>query len=134
MKLNSKTKFAFISICFIFSVVGFMIRLPSNFSHLDKELHALFYFLAAAFLNLIFWNTNIAKHILIFIALFLFGITIEYAQEYSNKLFHKKIHGRFDIEDVHANLKGLVMFSIVWILHMSILFAYNKLKHRNRAR
>lgn len=33
------------------SVIGFMVRLPKVFSPYDKELHSLFYFLAAGILN-----------------------------------------------------------------------------------
>jgi hypothetical protein len=112
----------------ILSIVGFMIKLPSSFRHIDKELHALFYFSAAAFLNILFTNKNIINHFLIFLLLFLFGVIIEYAQEYSNALFHIKIHGRFDLEDVQANLKGLILFSLIWIFFTSILFVYNKFK------
>jgi hypothetical protein len=53
---------------------------------------------------------------LIFIVLLLFGISIEYAQAYSNKLLHSRIHGRFDPEDVWANTKGLIWFSGVWVV------------------
>lgn len=99
------------------SILGFMIKLPSGFRHIDKELHALFYFLAAAFLNILFVNRKIPNHLLIFVILFVLGVSIEYAQEYSNKFFHKKIHGRYDKEDVEANLKGLIAFSIVWFIY-----------------
>jgi hypothetical protein len=112
----------------IFSIVGFMIKLPSYFRHIDKELHTLFYFSAAAFFNILFANNNITKHLLVFLLLFLFGVMIEYAQEYSNVLFHKKIHGRFDLEDVQANLKGLIIFSFIWLLFSSILFVYKKFR------
>jgi len=64
----------------------------------------------------------------IFISLYVFGAAIEYAQEYSNRYFHKKIHGRYDIEDIQANLKGLVLFSFLWILVVVILFVYQKFK------
>jgi hypothetical protein len=99
------------------SILGFMIKLPSSFRHIDKELHTVFYFLAAAFLNLLFANNKIRRHLLIFVILLVLGVTIEYAQEYSNKFFHAKIHGRYDKEDVQANLKGLIAFSIVWFIY-----------------
>ena len=35
--------------CFTVAFIGFMVKLPSAFRHMDKELHATFYFLAAAF-------------------------------------------------------------------------------------
>ena len=93
-----------------------MIKLPSGFRHIDKELHAAFYFLAAAFLNILFAKTNLVRHALIFVFLYLFGMAIEYAQAYSNKFFRKRIHGRFDPEDVAANLNGLIAFSVLWLV------------------
>lgn len=101
----------------ILSVIGFMVKLPSVFHHYDKELHAAFYFLAAGFLNILY-SKNLTTHILIFLFLLGFGIAIEYAQAYSNILLHKRIHGRFDIEDVKANTKGLIAFSILWIPYL----------------
>lgn len=99
------------------SVLGFMVKLPAAFRHIDKEMHTLFYFLAAAFLNVLFANNKIHRHLLIFVILFVLGVSIEYAQEYSNAFFHKKIHGRYDKADVEANLKGLIAFSIVWFIY-----------------
>jgi hypothetical protein len=103
-----------------------MVKLPAAFRHFDKELHALFYFFAAAFLNLLFAKKNIIVHLVIFGLLYVFGVGIEYAQEYSNTLLHKKIHGRFDIEDVHSNLKGLIACSIAWIIYVASWFVYKK--------
>ena len=128
MKLNNGTKALLILLCLSLAVIGFLVKLPSNFRQIDKELHSVFYFLAAAFINLLFANKNFIRHIVIFISLYLFGMAIEYAQEYSNKFFHKKIHGRYDIEDIQANLKGLVLFSIFWMLLIIILFVYQKFK------
>ena len=128
MKLNNWTKISLVVLFISLSVIGYMVKLPSNFRHIDKELHSAFYFAAAAFLNLLFAKRNIIKHVVIFISLYLFGLAIEYAQEYSNKFFRRKIHGRYDIEDIQANLKGLVLFSICWILVVAILFVYNRFK------
>ena len=128
MSLPNWARVLLILICFGVSVIGFMIKLPSAFRHVDKEMHTLFYFLAAAFLNVIFKNRNLIWHIVIFIILYLFSMAIEYAQEYSNKFFRKRIHGRYDVEDIQANLKGLVLFSMVWIVLVGIWFVYNKLK------
>ena len=125
MKLNTWTKLFLVSAAFIVAVICFMIKLPAGFKHIDKELHAAFYFLAAAFLNFLFANKKIGIHLLIFVVLFLFGILIEYAQEYSNKILHEKIHGRFDPEDVKSNLKGLVAFSICWMVYVGCMFMYN---------
>ncbi len=120
------TKIFLICACFAPSIVGFMVKLPTSFRHFDKELHAVFYFIAAAFLNKLFANKNLLGHLLIFGGLNLFGLSIEYAQEYSNKVFHTRIHGRFDPEDVQYNLKGLIAFSILWIIYVALLFVYNK--------
>jgi hypothetical protein len=128
MKLpfSNWTKISLVTVFLAASVIGFMIKLPSGFRHIDKELHAAFYFLAAAFLNVLFAGRKIGVHILIFIILFLFGIGVEYAQEYSNKLLHVRIHGHFDPEDVKSNLKGLIAFSFVWLVYVVLWFVYNK--------
>jgi hypothetical protein len=128
MKLtfNTGTKIGLVIACIIFSIIGFMIKLPSAFRHVDKELHTAFYFLAAAFLNGLFTNKKITIHVLIFIVLFLFGVSIEYAQEYSNKLLHVRIHGRYDPEDIQSNLKGLILYSILWIVYMVVSLGFNK--------
>ncbi len=127
MKLNNSTKIILVVLCLFMSASGFLIKLPSEFRHIDKELHSLFYFLAAAFLNILFANKNLIRHLVILAILYFFGIAIEYGQDYSNKFFHKRIHGRFDPEDVQANLKGLLFFSAVWILYTALLFAYSKM-------
>ncbi|QEC43789.1 hypothetical protein [Pseudobacter ginsenosidimutans] len=103
-----------------------MIKLPSVFRHHDKFLHAAFYFLAAAFLNILFTNRKLFRHILIFLILYLFSISIEYAQEYSNKFFRVKIHGRYDPEDVKYNLMGLVAFSAIWLLYWLVSMAMKR--------
>jgi len=127
LSLNKWTKISLVSVCFALSILGFMIKLPAIFRHYDKELHTVFYFFAAAFLNLLFANKKISRHLLIFGLLYLFGVSVEYAQEYSNKLFHTRIHGRYDIEDVRSNLKGLIAFSILWIIYIVFWFGYKKL-------
>src|SRR5579862_8857077 len=98
-KISNTTKVILVVVCFIASVIGFLVKLPSAFHHIDKKLHFSFYFLAAAFLNFLFNITNLVKHLLVTVALYLFGIGIEFAQEYYNKVFHVRIHGRFDPED-----------------------------------
>jgi hypothetical protein len=103
-----------------------MVKLPSALRHIDKELHAVFYFFAAAFLNLLFANKKIIRHIVIFGILYLFGMSVEYAQEYSNKFFHVKIHGHYDKEDIQSNLKGLLAFSILWIIYVVFYWVTKK--------
>jgi hypothetical protein len=122
LQLKSWTKIFLVFAFAGLSVLGFMIKLPSAFRHVDKEMHSIFYFMAAAFLNLLFAERKIARHLLIFGILYLFGVSIEYAQEYSNKFFHVRIHGRYDKEDILSNLKGLIAFSIPWFLYVVFSF------------
>jgi ABC-type multidrug transport system fused ATPase/permease subunit len=124
--LTAGQKVLVVLACFIVAVVGFMVKLPSAFRHIDKELHAVFYFLAAALLNIFFAGGKIGRHLLIFAVLALFGAAIEFGQEYSNKFFRNRIHGRFDPEDLQWNLKGLLAFSIVWIVYWIVLQGYKK--------
>ncbi|MBL0136260.1 MAG: hypothetical protein IPP79_20930 [Chitinophagaceae bacterium] len=126
MKLSPWIKILIALFCFAIAIIGFMIKLPSSFRHYDKELHALFYFLAAAFLNILFAKRNVLIHIVIFVFLYLFGMAIEWSQEYSNKVFHNRIHGRYDVEDVAANLKGLIIFSLIWLVYAVIFSIYKK--------
>lgn len=126
LPLNKWAKILLVIALLVISIIGFLIKLPSGFRHFDKELHSLFYFLAAAFLNLLFKTKKIAGHMLIFGILYLFGVAIEYAQAYSNKFFHIRIHGRYDPEDVQANLKGLIAFSVLWVIYYAFLFVCNK--------
>lgn len=128
MKLNNWIKAVLVIACFGVSVAGFLIKLPATFRHIDKEMHSLFYFLAAAFLNILFAKRNIIRHAVIFAGLYLFGMAIEYAQEYSNTFLHKRIHGRYDPEDIRYNLKGLIAFSVLWLICVSVMLLYNKLR------
>ena len=111
--------------CFSIAIIGFMIKLPSVFRSYDKELHSLFYFCAALFLNLLFYK----RLLIIFFFLLLFGVGIELSQQFSNRLFKRRIHGRFDIEDVYYNLIGLILFSIIWLFvsFMNYLFKNKKI-------
>ena len=128
MKLTNGIKILLTVLFIGASVVGFMVKLPSAFRHSDKGMHTLYYFLAAAFLNFLFAGKNIIRHGVIFIALYVFGVAIEYAQEYSNTFFRKKIHGRYDVEDIDANLKGLIYFSAVWVAIVGLWFIVNKFR------
>ena len=125
-KLTNTHKAILVFIFLIASIIGFMVKLPRSFRHHDKELHAAFYFLAAAFLNIMFTNGKLLRHMLIFAALYFFSVGIEYAQEYSNKFFRVKIHGRYDPEDVKYNLIGLIAFSGVWIIFMLFITMFKK--------
>jgi len=124
INLSPAVKFLLVFLCLVFSVAGFMVKLPSAFRHFDKELHTVFYFLAAAFLNLLFAGRNVVRHLLFFVMLYGFGMMIEYAQEYSNKFFHVRIHGRYDPEDLQANVKGLIAFSALWLTYVFLRFLF----------
>ncbi len=108
-----------VAFLFVCSLIGFMVPLPRLFHHYDKVLHALFYFAAAFILNFIYprrWH-------LIISGLFLFGIMIEFLQEFSNKIVGKMIHGKFDIQDVKYNTIGLIIgticfFTIQFLIQM----------------
>ncbi|MEP6846025.1 MAG: hypothetical protein ABI861_08475 [Panacibacter sp.] len=130
MKFSLKLwhKIVLTMVAFAAAIVCFMVRLPSIFSHYDKELHSLFYLLAAAFLNILFAKRNLLIHAFIFGMLYVFGVVIEYAQEFSNTFLHKKIHGRADPEDIHANLQGLIAFSALWLWYVIIYFAWKAIK------
>ncbi|MEJ8844407.1 hypothetical protein WG954_18580 [Lacibacter sp. H375] len=124
--LNIWQKLFIAVLCFGIAIVGFMLKLPAMFRGMDKEMHAAFYFLAAAFLNILFAKRNFIIHAFIFGFLFMFGYAIELAQEYSNKFFNKRIHGRFDPEDVASNLQGLIYFSAIWVVYAAISLLVRK--------
>lgn len=126
MGLTVQQKVLIAGACFAVAILGFMVKLPSGFRHIDKELHTAFYFLAAALLNVLFAHTKIVRHVVIFIALYFFGMAIEYGQAYSNKFFRSQIHGRFDPEDLHSNLIGLLAFSVLWLLYAMGMLVYKK--------
>lgn len=128
MKLNLSItqKIVLAVFCFGIAIVGFMLKLPSMFRGMDKEMHAAFYFVAAAFLNILFAKRNLLIHVFIFGFLYAFGYAIERAQEYSNKFFRSRIHGRFDPEDVAANLQGLLYFSVMWVIVVAISYLFKK--------
>jgi VanZ family protein len=92
-----------ITFLFVCSIIGFMVKLPRVFHHYDKVLHALFYFAAAFILNFIYPK----RWYFITAGLFFFGVMIEFFQEFSNKFVGKKIHGKFDIQDIKYNAIGL---------------------------
>lgn len=133
MKINLKLwqKLLIVFIAFAVASVGFMVKLPSNFSHYDKELHTIFYFLTAAFLNILFAKRNLLIHGIIFGVLYGFGVAVEYAQQYSNSFFRVRIHGNADPEDIHANLEGLLLFSALWIVYVLIFYAWKMSRKNN---
>lgn len=105
--MKNTHKVILISSLTIFSIIGFMMKLPKIFHHFDKELHLLFYLCATILVTILFpkrWLFSV-------LAIAFFGIIIELAQEFSNKIsiriIGKAIHGRFDIEDVKYNMIGV---------------------------
>ena len=128
--LSRQVKILLVIIFLIGTTIGFMIKLPATFRHIDKEMHAAFYFLAAGFLNLLFTERKLSRHIIIFVVLFLLGVAIELAQEYSNSFFHKRIHGRYDIEDIKSNSKGLIAYSMLWCIYVAFVFVYRKASYK----
>jgi hypothetical protein len=118
LKITTAQKVIITILVLACSVAGFMIRLPGVFRNYDRQLHAAYYFLAAAFFTLLYAGRNFRIHLLILAALAAFGLGIEYAQEYSNHLLHRRIHGRFDPEDVRYNIMGLAAFSAIWMLYL----------------
>ncbi len=107
--LNTITKIIIVIVCFTCAIIGFLIKIPVPLRGNDKLLHSAFYFMAAAFLHLLFRK----GFFVIMIALALFGVLIEYLQQVANQVTHSHIHGRFDKEDIYANLKGLLLYSAI---------------------
>jgi hypothetical protein len=129
--LSTSNRIIIAMMFFAVAIFGFMLKLPSAFRGIDKELHAAFYFLAAAFLNVLFAKRSLIRHVIIFVVLYLFGMAIEYSQAYSNRFFSKRIHGRFDPEDVQWNLNGLMAFSLVWIVCVVFLWIYKNISRKD---
>lgn len=124
--MSNTVKWVVVAVCFSGAVYGFMIKLPVPFRTIDLELHALFYFVASVLLNIIFKAKDLKTHLLIFGLLVTFGVSIEFAQEYSNYFFNKRIHGNFDKHDIKYNLLGLTCFSSLWLAYKTITFLINK--------
>jgi VanZ family protein len=118
--MRNTCKIILIIILAVISIVGFMVKLPKIFHHFDKELHMMFYFSATMIIAFFF-----PKRLMISsMGLALFGIIIEFAQEFSNKIsiriIGKAIHGRFDIEDVKYNMIGIFCGLIIFLIFQLI--------------
>ena len=118
LKISTAQKIIITVLVLAFTVTGFMVKLPGMFRHYDRQMHAAFYFMAAAFFTLLFAGRNLWIHLFILGLLAAFGVVIEYAQEYSNHLVRHPFHGRFDPEDVKYNIMGLLAFSAIWVLYL----------------
>jgi hypothetical protein len=79
----------------------------------------MFYFIATMIIAFLFPK----RWMISSIGLALFGITIEFSQEFSNKIsiriIGKAIHGRFDIEDVKYNIFGIFCSLIFFLIIQS---------------
>jgi len=128
IKLSNRTKYLIVTFLFGISCYGFLIKLPVSLRNFDTELHAIYFFIAAAFLNILFRVNKLDTHFLIFGMLFLFSALIEFTQEYSNELLNKKIHGKFDPVDLKYNLIGLTVFTMFWLMYYLIFNIYKKLR------
>ena len=117
--MRNTHKVILISFLTMFSIIGFMVKLPRIFHHFDKELHLLFYFGATTLVTILFPK----RWVFLLLVIALFGIMIEFAQEFSNKIsiriIGKAIHGRFDIEDVKYNMIGVFCGLILFHLTQS---------------
>lgn len=119
MKISNTTFWTIF--CILLVTIGFMLKLPKIFRGYDKELHFLFYFYASFFVSITFVKNNFLNFLKAILFLFLFGLFIEYFQEYSNSFFRKRIHGRFDIEDIKYNTLGLILFNSLWFMNYLII-------------
>jgi hypothetical protein len=107
-----------ITLFLVCSFALFMIKLPSFLHHYDKACHFLFYFVVYLILVFTLKIKTFYQFIITIILLILFSVFIEYAQEFSNSLFRKRIHGKFDIQDIKYNIYGLVSsFGTVYIIN-----------------
>jgi hypothetical protein len=104
----------------LISYIGFMLKLPSIFIGLDKELHFAFYFFASLFLSVVLYKKSFFTYIIAIVVLFMFSVFIETTQEISNTIIGRKIHGNFDREDLKYNLFGIVSYMFFW-LHYKFL-------------
>jgi glucan phosphoethanolaminetransferase (alkaline phosphatase superfamily) len=126
--ISKNVKIALVFTAIIISFYCFLIKLPLPLRKMDTELHALFYFSAAAFLNILFCVKKLNTHFLIFGMLFLFSALIEFAQEFFNTLVKKRIHGNFDPVDLKYNLVGLILFSLVWFIYFLTSIPINNIR------
>lgn len=127
LEINKKHTKKLILLTLLLIVVAnicFMLKLPIAFREIDKEMHFLFYFFAAAFFNFVFSKGKLINHITIFMLLIGFGFFIEFFQQYSNRFFHKRIHGNFDIQDIKYNILGILLFSVIWIKYYILKYFF----------
>lgn len=119
MKINKTTYWTILAVLIV--IVLFMLKLPRVFRNYDKELHFLFYFYASFIISIFYVKKKLTNFFISIFSLLIFGIFIEYFQEYSNSFFKKRIHGRFDIEDIKYNILGLILFNSLWFMNYIII-------------
>lgn len=104
----------------IISYTGFMIKLPSFFAGIDKELHFAFYFIASMFLAIVLFKRSSFTYLVSIGILFMFGVFVELTQEISNDFVGRRIHGNFDRNDIEYNFLGIFTYMFFW-LHYKLL-------------
>lgn len=124
--MSTTTKIMISILAIFLATIGFLIKIPVPLRGHDKLLHTSFYIGAAAFFHLLFRK----RLFIILVLLALFGVAIEYMQQLANKFTRSHIHGRFDIEDVYANCKGLGYYLcfvfVLTVIHKIYLFFQSK--------
>jgi thiamine pyrophosphokinase len=133
MLTNKNNRYSNISVIatilvFLAVTMGFMIKLPSIFGRYDKVMHFIFYFYTSFFINLLYAKNRLINYLMAIIFLTSFGFFIEYFQEYSNHFFNKKIHGRFDIQDIKYNLLGIFLFTTIWVFNYIFIILFRNRK------
>lgn len=131
LNIPTSNKIGILTLFLGVNCLGLMVKLPPLFRNIDKEMHFLFFFFSAAFVNVLFGNGKVVPHVVIFIALLFFGYFIEHAQEFSNRFFAKRIHGNFDPGDLKYNVMGLTLFSVLWFFNTITLKLFHFLCKRN---
>ncbi|MDE3253827.1 MAG: hypothetical protein KGO92_13555 [Bacteroidota bacterium] len=120
--MSATTKLCISLLAIFLAIIGFLIKIPVPLRGHDKLLHTSFYIGAAAFFHLLYRK----RLWIILILLAIFGVLIEYMQQLANKFTRSHIHGRFDIEDVYANCKGLGYYLcfvlVLTVIHKTYLF------------
>jgi len=106
--MNSK-----IIIILFVTILIFMIKLPLKLHHYDKELHTSAWLLVILVCSSLQKSKTLLNLILLAIVLWFTGVTVECLQQYSNTLFHKSLHGKFDIQDIKANTIGLIIGTFI---------------------
>ncbi len=109
MTKKTRIKLSIFIAYLLVSIIIFIFRPRGSDIIKDTAPHFLFYFITSAILNGMFNRYSISKHLLIFSALMLFGVSIELLQ-----CLRAGSWASFSVHDVTNNFKGLIAFSILW--------------------